>query len=239
VNLMPSQRLVILLFIGILLLAALACGPSLGDPAEIVAPAVETAEVAAQGAANAAQTAAAQAGELAGTAAAVATTEGSEFIATAKAVVTPHVDTLKEKIANIEPDADGNYRATFGEDEVNIVLRLRQLLTGDIMGAAIQSQEVTFKDGSITLTGTVIEPLPGELLVRMRPSVEAGRLKLDIQESSVGGQQAPDLALEAAETAINGTLGEALDNLPAGVRLEEITVANGELTIVGSKGEGE
>lgn len=236
---MSSQRPVILFLIGLLLLTALACGPSLGDPAEIVAPAVETAEGAVQGAANAAQTAAAQAGDLSGTAAAVATTEGSELIATAKAVVTPHVDTLKEKVANIEPDADGNYRATLGEDEVNIVLRLRQLLTGDVMGAAIQSQEVSFKDGSITLTGTIIEPLPGELLVRMHPSVEAGRLQLDIQESSVGGQQAPDPALEAAEAAINGTLGEALDNLPAGVRLQEITVANGELTIVGSKSEGE
>jgi len=236
---MPSQRLVILLFIGLLLLATLACGPSLGDPAEFVAPAAETAEGAAQAAANAAQTAAAQAGELSGTAAAMATTDGSELIATARAVITPHVDTLKEKVANIEPDADGNYRATLGEDEVNIVLRLRQLLTGDVMGAAIQSQEVTFRDGGITLTGTVIEPLPGELLVRMRPSVEAGRLQLDIQESSVGGQQAPDPALEAAEAAVNGTLGEALENLPAGVRLEEIMVANGELIIVGSQIEGE
>jgi len=236
---MPSQRQSILLFIGIILLTVLACGPFFGDPAEIVAPAVVTAYAAAQEAANAAQTAAAQAGDLSGTAVAVATTEGSELIATAKALATPHVNTLKENLASIEPDADGNYRATLGEDELNIVLRLRQLLTGDILGAAIKSQEVSFKNGSITLTGTVVEPLPGELLVRMRPSVEAGRLKVDIQESSVAGQQAPDPALEAAEAAINGTLGEALDNLPAGVRLEELTVANGELTIIGSKSSGD
>lgn len=119
------------------------------------------------------------------------------------------------------------------------MLRLRQLITGDILGAAIQSQEASFNDGSITLSGTILEPLPGQLLVRMRPSVQEGRLQLDIEESSVAGQEAPPQALEAAEQAINGTLGEALENLPAGVQLQEVTVANGELTIAGRKMNGE
>lgn len=236
---MPFLRYVTLVFIGTLLLTSLACGISLGEPAEIIPPAVETAEEAARVAGIAAQTAAAQAGDLSGTAAAVATTEGSETIATVIAVATPHVDFLKEKLANIEPDADGNYRATLSEEEVNVVLRLRQLITGDILGAAIQSQEASFNDGSITLSGTILEPLPGQLLVRMRPSVQEGRLQLDIEESSVAGQEAPPQALEAAEQAINGTLGEALENLPAGVQLQEVTVANGELTIAGRKMNGE
>jgi len=222
-----------------LLLTSLACGLSLGDPAELIPPAVETAEEAARVAGNAAQTSAAQAGDLAGTAAVLATTEGSDMIATVKAVATPHVNILKEKLASIEPDADGNYRVTLTEDEVNTVLRLRQLLSGDILGAGIESQEVRFRDGTITLTGSILEPLPGELLVRMRPTVEAGRLQLNTVEASVAGQEAPQQALDTAEDAIGATLGEALENLPAGVRLEEVTVANGELTIIGSTNDVE
>jgi hypothetical protein len=222
-----------------LLLTSLACDLSLGDPADIVAPAVETAEVAARTAGDAAQTAAAQAGDLVETAAAVATREGSEAIATVVAASTPYADLMKEKLASIEPDADGNYRVTLTEDEVNIVLRLRQLLTGDVIGAAIQSQEVKFSDGIIELAGTIVEPLPGRLLVRMRPTVAAGRLQLDIMDASVAGQEAPQVVLEAAEKAISSTVGEALEHLPIGVQLQEVTAANGELGIVGHRTDGE
>jgi hypothetical protein len=222
-------------FFGLLLFTSLACDLSLGDPAEIVPPALETAEEAARVAGNVAQTAAAQAGDLAGTAAVVATTEGGKLIATAIAMATPHADYLKDKLASLEPDADGNYRVTLTENEVNTLLRLRQLLTGDLLGAGIQSQEVKFRDGSITLSGTILEPLPGRLFVRMRPSVEAGQIQLDIQESSLAGQAAPQQALEAAEGAITGGLGEILEFLPADVQLQEVTVANGEIVITGRK----
>jgi hypothetical protein len=243
---MHFPRRTILAFIGILLLATLACGLPFDNPLEERPPAVETAEEAARLAGNAAQTAAAQAGARVGAAVAVATTEGSQFIGTAKAVAAPHADYLKEKLASIEPDAEGNYRVTLTEEEVNTVLRLRQLLTGDILGAGVQSQEVKFRDGSITLSGSIIEPLPGELLVIMRPSIEDGRLQLETVEASLAGKEAPDEVLEApekalaaAEEALDGTLGEALEYVPIGVRLLEITAVDGELTITGSNIDGD
>jgi hypothetical protein len=74
----------------------------------------------------------------------------------------------------------------------------------------------------------------------MRPSVEDGRLQLETEEASVAGQEAPDQVLEApekalaaVEDALGGTLGEALEHLPIGVRLLEITAVDGELTITG------
>jgi len=243
---MRFPRVTILVFIGMLLLATLACALPFDNPIEERPPAVETAEEAARVAGSAAQTAAAQAGDLAGTAVAVATTEGSQLIGTVKAVAAPHADYLKEKLASVEPDAEGIYRVTLTEDEVNSVLRLRQLLTGDILGAGIQSQDVTFRDGSITLSGSIFEPIPGELLVRMRPSVEDGRLQLVTEEASVAGREAPDQVLEApekalaaVEDALGGTLGEALEHLPVGVRLLEITAVDGELTIIGRKISGD
>jgi hypothetical protein len=226
------------MFLGMLLLASLACDFSFGDPAEIVAPAVETAEHAAQVAGQAAGTAAAQAGELAGTAVVMATTEGSEAIATVRAVATPNADYLKEKLASIEPDAEGNYQVALSEDEVNTLLRLRQLLTGDFIGAGIQSQQVTFRDGRITVSGSILEPLPGALLVRIRPTVEDGQWHLEIEEATVAGQQAPQQTLDGVERSISGALSEALAYLPAGVQLQEIMAADGMLTIVGSKTNG-
>jgi hypothetical protein len=236
---MRLRRFTILPFLGILLLMALACDISLGNSAKVVAPAVETAEAAAKAAGSAAQTAAAQAGDLAGTVAAVATTEGSAAIDTARALATRQVDLLKEKLANIEPDADGNYRVILTEGEVNAVLRLRQLLGGDMIGAGLQSQQVNFRDGRLTLSGSVLEPLPGQLQVSMRPTVASEQLQLDIEEASLADRQAPPQALEAAEAAISDALGEILAYLPAGVRLQEISVTDGQLIVVGRKRGGE
>jgi hypothetical protein len=232
---MRSLNVYLLVFLMTLLSMTLACGlptPNiLGDKP----PAIATAEEAARVAAEAAKTAAAQAGNLAGTAAVVATTEGSQVIGTAQAVAAPHADYLKEKLASIEPDEDGNYRVTLTEDEVNTVLRLRQLLTGDFLGAGVQSQQAEFRDGTITLKGRIVEPLPGELLVVMRPSIVDGRLILEPETASISGREAPDDVLAAAENAITNTVGEALENAPGGVELLEITAASGELTITGRK----
>lgn len=242
---MRSLRLNIPFFIAMLIVAILACALPTDDLIENRPPAVETAEEAARIAGEAAQTAAAQAGDLAGTAVALATTEGSKAIATAKAVAEPHVDYLKEKAASIEPDEEGIYRLVLTEEEVNAVLRLRQLVTGDILGAGAMSQEVQFREGTITLSGSIFEPIPGDLLVKMRPTIEDGRLQLETEEASLAGQEAsdqlleaPEKALAAAEEALGGTIGEALEDVPIGIQLLEITAVDGVLTITGRAKDG-
>jgi len=225
---MRDARRIMVVFLGMVLLAMMACALPFNNPIKERPAVVATAEEKARSAGKAAQTAAAQA-------MAMATTEGGPALGTVKALAAPHVDVLKDKVASVEPDAEGNYRVTLTEEEVNTVLRLRQLLSGDILGAGGQSQEVSFREGRITLSGRILEPLPGELLVTVRPTVEEGRLKLETEEASLAGREAPQQALAAAEGALNSTLGEALDHLPAGVRLLGITAANGELTISGIK----
>lgn len=232
---MRLSRIYIPFFIATLLLATLACGLPSDSLLENKPAPLETAEEAARVGAIAAKEAAARAGDLAGTAAVVATTEGSQVMSTAKAVAAPHADYLKEKLVSIEPDEEGNYRVTFTEDEVNTVLRLRQLLSGDIIGASIQSQQVTFQNGRITLSGTIMEPLPGELLVVMQPVVTDGDLKLTPVNAALAGKEAPAEALAAAESALNSSLGEALEHLPGGVELLDILAENGELIITGRR----
>jgi hypothetical protein len=222
-----------MLFVLTLLLASLACDISLPKPQIDAPPPVETAGAAARAAGSAAGTAAAKAGDLAGTASALATTEGAGAIATVLAAGTPGAEFLKEKMAQIKPDADGFYRASLTEDEVNIVLRIRQFLTGDLLGAAIQSQEVSFEDGLITLSGSIMEPLPGKLVARMRPTVVDGQLQLNVEDASVAGQEAPQEAIDAAEKVISGAITEALGYVGEGIVLTEITATGGELTFVG------
>ncbi len=206
---MREPRRMMVVFLGMVLLATLACALPFDNPLEEKPAVVATAEEKARAAGKTAQTAAAQA-------MAAATTEGSQALGTVKALAAPHVDTLKDKVAGVEPDTEGNYQVSLSEEEVNTVLRLRQLLSGDILGAGGQSQEVSFRDGRITLSGTILEPLPGELLVTVRPTVAEGRLKLNPESASLAGKEAPQQALDAADEALNSTLGEALDHLRPG-----------------------
>ena len=230
---MPFPRNATLLFLSILLFTSLACDFSVGKPSINAPAAVETAEAAARSAGSAAGTVAAKAGDLAGTASALATTEGSGVVATLMAAGTPGAQYLQEKLAEIEPDADGYYRASVTEEELNVALRVRQLLSGDLLGAAIQSQEVSFEDGFITLSGSIMEPFPGKLQVRMRPSVAAGQLQLNVEDASAAGKEAPQEAIDAAEQAIGSAVAEAMAYIGDGIELQEITAAGGELTLVG------
>jgi len=230
---MRSPRAVIPLFLVTLSMVSLACGLPFGKPSINAPAAVETAEAAARTAGSVAGTAAAMAGDLAETAVAMATAEGSGAVATVMAAGTPGTQFLKDKLAEIEPDADGNYRISLTENELNVVLRVRQLFGGDLLGAAVQSQQVTLEDGMITFSGTILEPLPGEIRVRMRPTVADGQLQLNVVDASAAGKDAPQQAIDAAEEAISDAVSEALGYVGDGIQLTEIDVAGGELTIVG------
>ncbi len=219
-----------------LVMSALACGGDIDLPEVTVPAAVETAQ---QLARQAAQSASDRAGNVAGTAVALATAEGSDALATVKAVATPHVNFLKERLNNIITDENGVYRVTLTDEELNTFNRLRQLVTGDVIGAAVQSQEISFSGGNIELTGSVFEPLPGQLQVLFRPDVEDGQLELDLIDASFTGNELPQEALNSAETTLNNTLKELLTFVPDNIRLQEITITEGALTIIGQRLESE
>ncbi|MCI0394885.1 MAG: DUF2993 domain-containing protein [Chloroflexi bacterium] len=209
------------LFLSLLWLAPLACGP--GGAALVTPPpgAVETAQAAGQ-----------QGGSGLQTAAAVATTQGGNALATIQAIGTPNINALQEKLAGIQPDANGNFTVTITDDEVNQVILAQQQLAGN-QQTALQNPLVTFIGGNIVLTGDVTQPIVAPLAVVFRPAVVDGVLQFELISATLGSIQVPETLLAGAESTLNSSLGQALNQMPAGVQLQEILMGEGTMTITG------
>jgi len=198
----------------------------------------ETAESAVQSAGEVAQTAASKAGDFAQTAAVVATEQGSAALATLKAVGTPDIDSIKDKIASIQPDGDGQFSLTISDQDLNRVLLLRQLITGPEDFSLIRNVGVEFQDGLIILVADVPKPLEATVEITFEAVVENGGLRFEIVEASVADRDVPQDVLDAAAGLLNVSLGEAVEHLPPALTLRSVVVGEGSLTLQGGSDEG-
>jgi hypothetical protein len=235
------------LWLALLILPILACGPDLNIADVTVPPgAMETAEAAGEQAAEAAQTSAAeagiavqtaavQAGDLVQTAAIVATQEGSVVVGTVQAAGTPGVNFLKEKLASAQTDENGNFSISIHDSELNRILQVAEFLANLGLPATFQNAQVTFTGGNISISASVTQPVSGRLVATFSPQVEDGRLTFDLVNASMGSVEVPATAVEGAESILNSSLGEAIGSLPDGLRLQQVVVEEGSLTLIGGQ----
>ena len=239
-----------LLFLPVLLLSSLACNFGVELPWNIgpqdVGISAEDVSVAATRAAEAAATAAVvadQAGQLAAT----AITQGDSAVATAVAQVGDGSNSdqapaagdavvaggsLQQKLANIQPDADGNFSVAVSEADLNEFIAGHEgaFRTDSLSAENIQIQ---ISPEHLELTGDVTEPIALPLVIKLRPAVAGGQLRFELLSASAGIFPVPDSMLDLIEAGANSELGQALAGLPDGVTLQDATLANGVLTIVG------
>ena len=238
------------LFLFVLLLSSLACNFSMELPWNIgpqdVEISPEDVSVAATRAAEAAATAAVvadQAGQLAAT----AVTQGDGAVATAIAQVGDDSDidkapaagdtvvaggALQQKLANIQPDANGNFAVAITEEDLNEYITAQEgAFQTDTMSA--QNIQIQISPEYVELSGDVTEPMALPLLVRLRPAVNGGQLQFELLSASAGIFPVPDSMLDLIEAGANSELGQALAGLPNGVTVQDATLANGVLTIFG------
>ena len=214
----------ILIFFGILFLAALACSPGGVDLPEVTIPA---------GAAETAESAASQAGELAGTAAAVAGEQGGGLVATLEATdfnvdIQFDAEAIREKFSDVQPDEDGNVTVTVSDQEINEALQV-----GNAGGLSpIQNVTVAFTGGNVTFSGDVTQPLQGRLTTTFRPTVTDGQFQLDLINARIGPVPVPVSVLTSLETTINERVATQLSRLPTAYTLQDVVVGEGSLTIV-------
>lgn len=205
--------------IGILTLAALACGPNLPDVPE---GAVETVQSAGQ-----------QAGAAAETAVALATKEGAAAIETIQAGGA-ELGALGEKFGSIEPDGNGNFTVTVTDAEVNAAIQRKQEEAG-VENTALQHAIVAFTGGNIVLTGSVTQPIEAQLTVTFRPSIVNGDLQFEVVSATLGSIQVPAAVLSTAEGTLNSTLGQAMNNIPSNLTLQSIVMGEGTMTVSGTR----
>ena len=221
----------IYLFMSLLLLTSLACNLTSGPTQEQVQAARATAVVIGEQAQQAAATAAVVAATVAA--------QGQDVVATVQAsdFELPDLQALREKVAAVMPDENGNISFTIGDEQLTQVIQTHQASatpTGET--PKVQNLRVQFTDGTIRLSGTVTDPIQAQLSVSFWPIVENGGLRFQVASATMGSITVPPALLQTVEASLNNTLGEAMNNLPAGITLETIIVKEGSLTITAHQG---
>jgi hypothetical protein len=244
---MKKGTILVITFLFVLLLSSLACNASQNLPwnagSEDIGISAEDVSVAATRAAEAAAAAAAgadQAGQMAATAiaqesgAADAPVSDSSGTGQASGDAVVAGGSLQQKLANIQPDANGNFAVAITEDDLN------EFIAGE--GGAFQTDtlsaqniEIQITPEHLELTGDVTEPVALPLVVKLRPAIAGGQLGFELVSASAGIFPVPDSMLDLIEAGANSELGRALAGLPSGVVLQNATLAEGVLTIFGQE----
>jgi len=221
----------IVLLLSILVLSTLACslGSNLpfGGGQDVSISAEDVAE------------AATRAAEVAATAG-VFTEQPTEMAATAviNPTQTPAVpvvggSSLEQKLANIQPDANGNFSVAITEEDLNEFVSGQANGGIQTEGLNVEQVQIGISDESVKLTGDVKEPLELPLIVELRPSVVNDRLHFEIITASAGIFPLPESVLDLIEVTANTELTQALVGLPENVTLYDAQLGNSVLTIFG------
>jgi len=188
-------------------------------------------------AAAAAAAAANQAGQLAATAitqgdsaAATAVGQGSDGAGSALAAG----GSLQQKLANIQPDANGNFDVAVTEADLNeFVAGQGGGFQTDTLSA--QNIKIQITPEHLALTGDVTDPIALPLEVKLRPAIIGEQLRFELLSASAGIFPVPDSMLNLIEAGVNSELSRALIGLPNDVTLQDASLANGVLTIFGQQ----
>ena len=218
-------------FMILLLFTSLACNLAIKPTSEQTQAAVATAVVVGEQAQQAAATAAVVAATVAA--------QGQDVIATVQAsdFQLPDMQALREKVAALRPDENGNISFTIGDAQLTQVIQSHQAnATPAGETPKVQNLTVQFTNDTIFLRGDVTDPIQAQLSVSFWPIVENGTLRFQVASAAVGSIAVPPALLQTVEASLNNTLGEAISNLPAGITLQAITVREGTLTIMAHQG---
>ena len=214
--------------------AAQEAGASIGAAVE---QAAEGAQTAIDSAGEAAQDAAGQVGEAFGAASTVVVDQGGEVVDLVSETSQDTAEKVKERIASLKADEEGNFTVTIHEDEINQIIQIQELITDPIPGNPLKNTTVSFQEGVILFTADVYEPLVGQLLVRFSSRVDGRHVRFDVIDASLAGNETPQTVLDAAAATLDGTLGELLSFLPSTLRPREIVIGDGMFVLKGGGAE--
>lgn len=147
----------------------------------------------------------------------------------------PQVDTqaIAAKVATIQPDANGIVTVTITADELNQAFQDQALTVENqvsVSGAAIQ-----FEQNAAHLSGQLTQPIAGTLNISFTPYLVNNAVQFDVTTASFNDFPVPDVLITQAETMLNGTVSQAMSQLPANVIFHSIIITNGAITISGQQ----
>ena len=100
--------------------------------------------------------------------------------------------------------------------------------------ANIDNLSARFSGGNVILSGMLNEPISGQINIVFRPYLVGNAIQFEVVSATFGNMSVPAIGLSAVQSALNDTLVGTLNNLPATITIQELSVGDGVMTVVGN-----
>ena len=174
---------------------------------------------------------AAQIGQTATTVAATAEAVMANAAASQLAEELPSGEEIANSFASALPEGSVPIDVTITDVQLNKLIAILQASTQQ--PANIDNLSASFSDGNVILSGTLNEPINGQITVTFHPNLVDNHVQFEVVSAAFGKINVPVTGLNVVQSALNKIWVGALNNLQATITIEEISVGDGMMTIVG------
>lgn len=140
---------------------------------------------------------------------------------------------LEQKLSEALSKAqNGEFTITATDEEVTSLIAYQMEKASD---TPMRDVQVHFSDGRIHVWAIFADVLPFDMGVSLvaTATVVDEQLQIDIVESSAGVIPLPQSLLDSLSRIVNETIAEAETRVPQQVRITEVVIGDGEITVSG------
>jgi hypothetical protein len=153
---------------------------------------------------------------------------GTSALATIQALGTP-VTTLRDRLAQLQPNADGSLTITITEAELTAALTWDEPAEDD----RLRNVRARIAEGMLVISADVVDPVTAPASIRFEPVIEDSALQLHIIDARLGSVPLPTALLNASENRLNRTLLTAINLIPGENIFTQVSAENGVLVLFG------
>jgi hypothetical protein len=144
-------------------------------------------------------------------------------------------------IDSLEENPDQVLRDSENPEEVTLSItegQLTSLVANEIQGQddyPIKDPQVHLQDGQIRFTATVVQQnlsLPAEVVMTIQPD-SSGHPQVDVVSAKIGPLPLPGKTVDDLESGLNSAFANEIESEVPNIRIENIIIANGVMTITG------
>lgn len=144
----------------------------------------------------------------------------------------PSSEEIAGRFASAIPAGNTPINVTITDAELNEQITAQQTAVQE--QANINNLSARFSGGNVILSGSLTQPISGDIIITFRPYLAGNTIQFEVISATFGNMSVPAVGLSVVQSTLNDTLVGTLNNLPADITIQELSVGDGMMTVVGN-----
>lgn len=144
----------------------------------------------------------------------------------------PSSEEIAGRFASSIPAGNTPINITITDAQLNEQIAAQQTAVQE--QANINNLAARFSGGNVILSGSLTQPINGDIIITFRPYLVGNTIQFEVISATFGNMSVPAVGLSVVQSTLNDTLVGTLNNLPADITIQELSVGDGVMTVVGN-----